>query len=423
MNDSVEPGMTTGAVARLLGVSPVTLRSWDRRYGIGPAGRRDGGHRRWRPADIAVLREMCRLTAAGLPPAESARAARERYHPADGGPAAGPAAGPERHGDGDGGGGPERHGVAEGGPVAGHQRDGDGVPGAAGARHGVADGGTVAGPERDCDPAGASGAGRERKGARVGAAAGGDGTRPEPPAGGGVPRPRSASPADGVTAADVRRECRGLARAAVRLDAPAVDESLTALVARYGPVVAWEKVMVPVLHAVGRTWETSGDRYVEVEHLLSWHVSTALRRVAPPPARAPVGEASPGPVLLACVPDEQHSLALEALAAGLGRSGVPYRMLGAAVPVEALGAAVRRTGPAAVVLWSQARSTANLPLARDVAATGWGVRGARNAPAVLTAGPGWAGPRPAGVLRPLSLREALSALAGVCGLSPDPAPA
>ncbi|MGA4956556.1 MerR family transcriptional regulator [Streptomyces lavendulocolor] len=420
MNDSVEPGMTTGAVARLLGVSPVTLRSWDRRYGIGPAGRRDGGHRRWRPADIAVLREMCRLTAAGLPPAESARAARERSHPADGGPAAGP----ERHGDADGDGGPERHGVAEGGPVAGHQRygDGDGVPGAAGARHGVA-GGPVAVPARDGDPAGASGAGRERKGARVGAAAGGDGTRPEPPAGGGVPRPRSASPPDGVTAADVRRECRGLARAAVRLDAPAVDESLTDLVARYGPVVAWEKVMVPVLHAVGRTWETSGDRYVEVEHLLSWHVSTALRRVAPPPARAPVGEASPGPVLLACVPDEQHSLALEALAAGLGGSGVPYRMLGAAVPVEALGAAVRRTGPAAVVLWSQARSTANLPLARDVAATGWGVRGARNAPAVLTAGPGWAGPRPAGVLRPLSLREALSALAGVCGLSPDPAPA
>ncbi|MGA5407506.1 MerR family transcriptional regulator [Streptomyces lavendulocolor] len=419
MNDSVEPGMTTGAVARLLGVSPVTLRSWDRRYGIGPAGRRDGGHRRWRPADIAVLREMCRLTAAGLPPAESARAARERYHPADGGPAAGP----ERHGDADGDGGPERHGVADGAPVVGHQRygDGDGGP----ERHGVADGGTVAGPERDCDPAGVSGAGRERKGARVGAAAGGNGTgtRPEPPAGGGVPRPRSAPPADGVTATDVRRECRGLARAAVRLDAPAVDESLTDLVARYGPVVAWEKVMVPVLHAVGRTWETSGDRYVEVEHLLSWHVSTALRRVAPPPARAPVGEASPGPVLLACVPDEQHSLALEALAAGLGGSGVPYRMLGAAVPVEALGAAVRRTGPAAVVLWSQARSTANVPLARDVAATGWGVRGARNAPAVLTAGPGWAGPRPAGVLRPLSLREALSALAGVCGLSPGPAPA
>jgi hypothetical protein len=42
---------------------------------------------------------------------------------------------------------------------------------------------------------------------------------------------------------------------------------------------------------------------------------------------------------------------------------------------------------------------------------------------VLTAGPGWAGPRPAGTLRPLSLREALTVLAGVCGVSPGPGPA
>ncbi|WP_189552676.1 MerR family transcriptional regulator [Streptomyces lavendofoliae] len=362
--------MTTGAVARLLGVSPVTLRSWDRRYGIGPADRRTGGHRRWRRADLAVLREMCRLTAAGLPPAESARAARERYGDADGGDV-----GP---------GGNGAHGV-----------------------HGVVDGPGVGGgpaPARNGPPG----------------AAGTDGVvLPRPPA---PPRARP-NANGGPTAEEARRECRGLARAAVRLDSPALDDLLEAVLARHGPVVAWERVMVPVLHAVGRTWETSGDRYVEVEHLLSWHVSTALRRVTPLPAPRPGVAAPPGPVLLACVPDEQHCLALEALAAGLGGAGVPYRMLGAAVPVEALGAAVRRTGPAAVVLWSQSRSTANVPLARDLAATGWGVRGARNAPAVLTAGPGWAGPRPAGVLRPLSLREALSALAGPHGPAQAHAPA
>lgn len=38
-----EPGLTSGALARRLGVSPTTLRSWDRRYGIGPAVRADGG--------------------------------------------------------------------------------------------------------------------------------------------------------------------------------------------------------------------------------------------------------------------------------------------------------------------------------------------------------------------------------------------
>ncbi|MCZ0983547.1 MerR family transcriptional regulator [Streptomyces diastatochromogenes] len=68
--------MTTGALARRLGVSPTTVRSWDRRYGIGPADRGDGRHRRWSPADVAMLEEMCRLTASGVPPAEAARAAR-----------------------------------------------------------------------------------------------------------------------------------------------------------------------------------------------------------------------------------------------------------------------------------------------------------------------------------------------------------
>ncbi|MFD0431772.1 MerR family DNA-binding transcriptional regulator [Streptomyces zhihengii] len=45
-----EAGLTTGEVARRLGVAPTTVRSWDRRYGLGPAGRVGGGTaggRRW----------------------------------------------------------------------------------------------------------------------------------------------------------------------------------------------------------------------------------------------------------------------------------------------------------------------------------------------------------------------------------------
>ncbi|MBK3637402.1 MerR family DNA-binding transcriptional regulator, partial [Streptomyces sp. MBT97] len=41
---SDDAGLTTGALARRLGVAPTTLRSWDRRYGIGPAVRADGRH-------------------------------------------------------------------------------------------------------------------------------------------------------------------------------------------------------------------------------------------------------------------------------------------------------------------------------------------------------------------------------------------
>ncbi|MFF3087443.1 MerR family transcriptional regulator [Streptomyces nojiriensis] len=315
-------GVTTGAVARRLGVAPTTLRSWDRRYGIGPAAREDGRHRRWTSGDIAVLQEMCRLTASGVPPAEAARAARAGTVPAE----------------------PTE-------PTA---------PSAA-----------TAAPVR------------------------------QPGSGNGLPL------------GDVRQECRGLGRAAVRLDSPTMDEMLGSLIGEYGLVTTWEEVMVPTLHAVGRKWETSGDQYVEVEHLLSWHVSTALRRVSIGALSGP--RASAPPILLACVPGEQHTLPLEALAAGLAELGLPARMFGAAVPPEALDQAVRRTGPVAVVLWAQARSTAHHALARHVADTAWGVKGARARTTVLLAGPGWAGPVPApGMLRPGGLREALGLLRGLC---------
>ncbi|WP_425586684.1 cobalamin B12-binding domain-containing protein [Streptomyces rameus] len=234
----------------------------------------------------------------------------------------------------------------------------------------------------------------------------------------GVPGPV----ADVVPAlGDVRQEGRGLSRAAVRLDAVALEERLEAALTRYGLVTAWQEVMAPTLHAVGRKWASSGDRYVEVEHLLSWHVSTALRRHTRQPA-PPSGAPGAGPVLLACVPGEQHTLPLEALNAALSRLGVPARMFGAAVPAEALLAAVRRLGPAAVVLWAQARSTASLPLAEHVTAMEWGVKGARARPLVLLGGPGWSGRPTRGMLRPASLSEALDILAATHPAAPSVEP-
>ncbi|MEU0050526.1 MerR family transcriptional regulator [Streptomyces sp. NPDC006309] len=336
-----EPGLTTGALARRLGVSPTTLRSWDRRYGMGPAARADGRHRRWTPRDVTMLETMCRLTASGVPPADAARAAKERACPGASRPPA------------------------------------DGAP-------------AVAPP-----------------------------AVPAVPAAPAVP----AVSAPGVPSSGAaRQEGRGLARAAVRLDAAAVGERLEAAVDRYGVVAAWQDVMLPTLHAVGRRWESSGDRYVEVEHLLSWQVSTTLRRHT----RQPVATAGPtgaGPVLLACVPGEQHTLALEALNAALSRLGVATRMFGAAVPADALVAAVRRLGPAAVVLWAQARSTASLPLAEHVAAMEWGVKGARAQPLVMLGGPGWAGRPAPGMLRPATLTEALTPLVTAYGTPPPTEPA
>lgn len=309
-------GLTTGEVARRLGVAPTTVRTWDRRYGLGPDAHTDGRHRRWTAADVARLERMCALTATGLPPAEAARLARSEEAP------------------------------------------------------------TAAARPRGADVARRASAGR---------------------------RGRAGS---GLRLGDVRQECRGIARAALRLDAAVLDELLLAAIAEHGLVAAWTEVMVPTLQAVGRKWETSGEKYVEVEHFLSWHVAGALRRATPPTVEDRPGATT----VLACVPGENHTLPLEVLSAALTERGVPVRMFGGALPVESLVAAVRRTGPAAVGLWAQSRTTASPPLAQHVAAMEWGVRGARRRPVVLTLGPGWAGRPVAGLVRPSGLAEAVAAL-------------
>ncbi|MGW1251130.1 MerR family transcriptional regulator [Streptomyces sp. NPDC002535] len=322
-------GITTGAVARLLGVSPATVRSWEQRYGIGPAERAEGRHRRWSAADVSMLEEMCRLTATGVPPSEAAHAAL-----------------------------------------------------------------------------------RVRSDGQTADAKTPDGQRAEPAA-----RPGRAE--SGMRRGDVGQEVRALSRAVMRLEGPAMEVLLQRLLTEYGLVVAWEEVIAPTLRAVGSKWAASDDRFVEVEHLMSWQVSAALRRATV--RRSEVSDAA-SPLVLACVPGERHTLSLEALAAGLTERGQLVRMFGADVPAETLDAAVRRIGPAAVVLWAQTTATADTSLAGRIADTAFGVRGARTAPHVLLAGPGWLGQpiAPGAATGPPGLREALDV---VCRLGQGHSPA
>ena len=68
-------GLTVAAVARRLGVAPATLRTWSRRYGLGPDQHVPGAHRRYDPDDLARLELMRALTLRGVAPADAARAA------------------------------------------------------------------------------------------------------------------------------------------------------------------------------------------------------------------------------------------------------------------------------------------------------------------------------------------------------------
>lgn len=303
--------LTVAAVARRLGVAPATLRTWDRRYGVGPTEHTSGAHRRYSPGDIARLDVMRRLIRSGVSPAEAARVA------------SAPAA--ERPAE-----GLEDHAAGE--------------------------------------PAAESSSG----GGRV-----------------------IAMPASSRTA-------RGLARAAMALDSAAATEIVSATLARHGVVWTWQQVVLPVLDGIGRRWATTGEG-IEVEHLLSECVIVSLARThssIPEPVNA-------RPVLLAAAEDELHTLPLYVLAGALSERQISSRVLGARVPADALADAVRRSGPAAVFVWSQLRPTGDpaklLSLPRM-----------RPAPVVVVGGPGWAA-QPPGTVLAGDLDDAVALIADAVG--------
>ena len=73
----VGESLTVAAVARRLGVAPATLRTWDRRYGLGPSEHTTGEHRRYNSTDLARLTLMRKLVISGVSPAEAAERALE----------------------------------------------------------------------------------------------------------------------------------------------------------------------------------------------------------------------------------------------------------------------------------------------------------------------------------------------------------
>ena len=312
-----QPGYGIGALARRLGVAPATLRDWERRYGIGPGGRSPGGHRRYRPADIARIEHMRRLVLDGIPPSEAARAALAKE----------PAAKPDL-----------------GEPALGESAQGEPAHAAWGA------------------------------------------------GGRSVPLPGQLP------------QARGLARAALALDGPAIAGLLDRALDSSGVVPTWERLAVPVLIAVGERTATTGT-CIDVEHLLSTQLLAALaarvgRLAEPVNART---------VLLACADDEEHSLPLYALAAALAERDVRTTMLGARTPPPALADAISRIGPAAAFVWSQTAATGDPAKLEGLARQRPPLR-------LFTAGPGWRGTPPGG--RAVgSLSEAVGQASEAVGLA------
>ena len=378
MTDTV--GFSVGAVARRLGVAPSTLRTWNRRYGIGARELSPGRHRRYTAEDIIRLEHMQKLILRGAAPADAARAALTAavapgpaQAGADGGPVAGAA---------DGAAGREPGGQ----PTAGLEREAAGggpaesAPGHAGGQE-AGDGPDGSGPD-ERGPAGAPGG--EFPAARPGPGHGSGGRRLALP---------------GASAA-----ARGLARAVLALDEKRASETIRAALDQDGSVRTWEDLLVPVLSGLGTRFEHTGT-CVEAEHLLSVATIGAFsRRTADLP-----GQAQHRAVLLASAEGEQHDLPLYALAAALAEQGIDSRMLGSDLPYFALAAAVRRTGPGVVFLWSQAPATGDPLALPDLSPRRPGTR-------LILGGPGWDRNRiPAAAGLVSSLPEALSEVVAALG--------
>lgn len=330
----MRPTLKVAVVARRLGVAPATLRTWARRYGLGPSAHVAGAHRQYSAGDLTRLVVMRRLTLEGVAPAEAARIA-----------------------------------LADGSDA-----DAEGVLTSV-----VSLPAGTSSP--DVDDA-LRGLDVERGGTE-------DPTAFGRAVGGRVVAMPSAGPA-----------ARGLARAALGLDAAVCRRILETGIGRDGVVATWEELARPVLVALGQRWEATGAG-VDVEHLFSEAVLSSLRAVP-----AGVRRRTTATALLACSENDQHSLPVHVLGAALDERGVTVRVLGARVPREALRDAVRNSGPAAVLVY------ASMPV--EDAGHLTDLRRLRPAPRLFVGGPGWAGVAvPGGARRVLSLPEAVEQVSAV----------
>ena len=264
--------LTVAAVARRLGVAPATLRTWDRRYGLGPSEHSSGEHRRYNGSDIARLTLMRKLVIAGVSPAEAAQRA-----------------------------------LAFDGEVS---------------------------PE---------------------------------------------SLTNSITSDVAVREelVETLIRAARSYDRNFIEELLRSELSARGITNTWNEVLVPLLIIIGDEWADSGTG-IETEHLVSEIIKRLLQE-ANASVQNPVNAR---PVLLACIGEEMHSLALYTLGAVLSERKIATQFLGARTPIEAISAVVKRSAPPAIFLWAQLNKNGNHELLAELPSI-------RPAPRIVLGGPGW----------------------------------
>ena len=323
--------LTVSAVARRLGVAPATLRTWDRRYGVGPSDHHPGSHRRYSPLDVHRLELMQHALVHGAGPAEAARLALTTPTP-------------------------NTPSTGTGGVSAPPPTD-------------------TPAPDAATTPAGA---------------------HHDTP----TPGYRSPLPMRGAG-----RRAHGLARAVLALDGDTTTGLLRTSIDKTGVITTWDDVARPVLRALAQRWARTGTG-IELEHLLTEALTSVMASIT----MTTTTPLTARPILLGTMTGEFHALPLRVLAATLAERGVGTSLLGADLPLTALTAAITRTAPAAVFLWSQTHNPNDPHTVAQLPRT-------RPRTRCYVGGPGWNPTQlPPTVVALTTLSEASNVLTAAAGL-------
>ena len=264
--------LTVASVARRLGIAPATLRTWDRRYGLGPSSHVEGEHRKYDGKDLARLTLMRKLIVQGYSPCDAAEVALKS----------------------------------------------------------------------------------KAKGSDT-----------------------SLNTTQEVESADCSELIESLLKAARVYDRSYIENTLRDQINKQGIINTWNGLIVPVLIAVGNEWAELGTG-IEIEHLLT-EIITRLMQSSNQTPDIPINSR---PVLLACIGEEMHTLALYTLGAALAERNIQSQFLGARTPISAVGAVVRKSAPPAVFLWAQLAKNGKSEVIGDIPKI-------RPAPRIILGGPGW----------------------------------
>ena len=196
---------------------------------------------------------------------------------------------------------------------------------------------------------------------------------------------------------------RGLAKAAYSLDAAACTQLIQNSIHARGVIWTWEKLLTPVLIAIGKKWELTGEG-IESEHILSECIIGQMKQRADQLTN-PVNIR---PVLLSSAPEDLHTIPQFVAAAALAERRIASRTLGPRVPHASLLSAIKKLAPAAVLIWGQLEVKA-------IPAEFENIINARPEPLIMVAGPGWPENLPKGFKRAGDLTSTITAISNAVG--------